>query len=1089
MPIIEEVIRQQSPIVAEQIKSASQWAESEEDLRIETEKILYEFKKQAKLPDLKGHHEVTIGKGRADSVYNYVVIEYKKPTRLTDSNDSPGNKEVIQQLQHRLKTFEKEEKRKIEKLFGVGFDGNWYIFVRFRNNSWDISNPVPVTTQTTERFLRALLALAAAGKAFQPEYLSGDFGSDSPLSQSGIETCYFAITNTENPKAQVLFDEWKILFGEVGGYDVKSLDTKIQILADFYQIKGKPNPAALLFSVHTYYALFMKLLAAEIMNYFNPMFPSILSRFHQTPTSEKLIRELRDLERGGIYRQMGITNFLEGDMFSWYLDAWETTDKHGEKINMERVIRDLVGKMDEYDPVTLSVEPTESRDLLKELYQNLFPKNVRHDLGEYYTPDWLAQWVIEKVGFDGNPDKRILDPACGSGTFLVLAIQKIRDYADEKMIPEKELIQKIKENVIGFDLNPLAVIAARLNYLIAIRDLIHYGAEIEIPIYLCDSVMTPSEYGQMFTASGEVAAVNGELGAVRQLKTSVGHFFIPTEIATSRTLVAKYAEELEHCVQNNYSPGEFLRRLEEVALPVENEKLHKDLFKMLTGLSKRDKNGIWARIIKNAFAPLFIKPVDYVIGNPPWVNWESLPNEYRNDSKDLWFRYNLFPHKGMDTILGKGKKDISMIMTYVAMDKYLKKSGKLGFVITQSVFKTSGAGQGFRRFKLATGRKIAPVYCDDMVEIKPFEAANRTAVMVLERDKEVEYPVPYMVWKKKDKGRIDSHAELKNVLDQTKRIEFVGKPVDEKDRTSSWMTGKEKALKAVKKVLGKSEYTAHAGSYTGGANAVYWVEILEELEGGKALVRNITKGAKRKVDQIEAVVEGELLYPLMRGRDVKRWQAKPSAYIIMVQDPQKRKGIDESIMKQKYPLTYFYLKKYEEMLRDRAAYKRYFRTTDPFYSMFDVGSYTFSMYKVVWPWISRRVNVSVTGSSDGRIIIPEHNTFLVQCSAFQEAHYICSLMNSSIGDFTIRSCFATGGGGIGSPVVLKRIDIPMFDSASKLHTHLAELSSMAHTSCTHGNVQSLNRIEIEIDKAAAELWGLNERELKEIQKSLREMEL
>ena len=245
--------------------------------------------------------------------------------------------------------------------------------------------------------------------------------------------------------------EWKILFGEIGGYDVRSLDRKIQTLADFYKIKRKPNAAALLFSVHTYYALFMKFLAVEIMNYFNPMFPSVLSRFHQAPTTEKLRRDLRELEVGGIYRQLGITNFLEGNMFSWYLDAWEIKDNLGKEIDVERVIRDMVGRLDDYDPVTLSVVPAESRDLLKELYQNLFPRKVRHDLGEYYTPDWLAQWVIEKVGFDGDPDKRILDPACGSGTFLILAIQKIREYADEKMIPERELLQKITDNVIGFD--------------------------------------------------------------------------------------------------------------------------------------------------------------------------------------------------------------------------------------------------------------------------------------------------------------------------------------------------------------------------------------------------------------------------------------------------------------------------------------------------------------------------------------------------------------------------------------------------------------------------------------------------------------
>lgn len=1085
MQTIEEIVKTQSRLVTTQIKEAVTWAASEEDLRVETEKILEEFKKQAKLKNLKGHHEVTIGRGRADSVYNYVVIEYKKPGQLKESNTSPGNQEVINQLKTRLNALEKDEQRKIEKLFGIEFDGHWFVFVRFRDNSWEISNPLPVTPQTTMRFLRALLSLAAAGKAFQPAYLSADFGADSSLSGQGINTFYRAVTNTGNSKAKVLFDEWKILFSEVGGYDVKSFDSKIQILADFYRIKGKPAPAALLFSVHTYYALFMKLLAAEIMNYFNPMFPSILSRFHQAPTGEKLLRELRELEKGGIYRQMRITNFLEGDVFSWYLEAWDTTDKSGKKIDLERVVRDMVSRLDEYDPVTLSIEPVESRDLLKELYQDLFPKRVRHDLGEYYTPDWLAQWVIEKVGIKGNPDERILDPACGSGTFLVLAIQRIREFADEKMIPEKELLQKIKENVIGFDLNPLAVIAARLNYLIAIRDLIKYGREIEIPVYLCDSVMTPSEYGGLFTPAGSAAAAGGKSGAVRKLKTSAETFFIPTEIAASRSSVAKYTEELEFCVQNDFSPEEFIQRIKEEALPVENENLHKDLFNMLTNLNRWDKNGIWARIIKNAFAPLFVQPVDYVIGNPPWVNWENLPEDYRQDSKELWFKYNLFPHKGMDAILGKGKKDISMIMTYVAMHQYLKKYGRLGFVITQSVFKTSGAGQGFRRFKVDEKTPIAPVYCDDMVRIKPFEAANRTAVMVLERDREVEYPVSYIFWEKKERGIIDTHSKLSDVLEKTLRIHLVGKPVNSRDKTSAWMTGKVNALNAVEKVLGKSDYEAHEGVNSGGANAIYWVEILEELEGGNVLVRNITEGAKRKVRRVEAVIEKELLYPLVRSRGLKRWQAEPSAYIIMVQDPEKRRGIDESIMKQKYPLTYAYLKQFEKVLRTRKAYRRYFKETDPFYSMFDVGHYTFAPWKVMWPRMGSTLPASVVGSINNKRLVAQETITMLPLKNEEEAHFVSSIISSISFTYAVKSYSQVGGKSFGSPHILEYCRIPKFDKSNNEHREIAGLSFQAHMAAASGKTTDVKKIEGEINKRTAVIWNLSKGELREIQKSLK----
>ena len=166
---------------------------------------------------------------------------------------------------------------------------------------------------------------------------------------------------------------------------------------------------------------------------------------------------------------------------------------------------------------------SESRDLLKQLYQQLFPKSVRHDLGEYYTPDWLAELVLDELDYDGNPDKRLLDPACGSGTFLVMALNRVKTWYDEHRYDcgfgEDELLRKILRNIIGFDLNPLAVMAARTNYLMTLRDLLRHTDTVELPVYLCDSIMTPSEYGDLFTTGGA--------GKVRQLKTSAGDFNIP----------------------------------------------------------------------------------------------------------------------------------------------------------------------------------------------------------------------------------------------------------------------------------------------------------------------------------------------------------------------------------------------------------------------------------------------------------------------------------------------------------------------------------------------------------------------------------
>ena len=516
-------------------------------------------------------------------------------------------------------------------------------------------------------------------------------------------------------------------------------------------------------------------------------------------------------------------------------------------------------------------------------------------------------------------------------------------------------------------------------------------------------------------------------------------------------------------------------------------------------LHRRGMNGLWARLLKNNFAPLAVGQFDYIVGNPPWVNWENLPDGYRQAIKPIWERYGLFPHGGMDTILGKGKKDISMLMTFTAMDGLLKVGGKLGFVITQSLLKTSGAGQGFRRFQIPQGQgKATPlrvVHVDDMVSLNPFEgASNRTAVMVLEKGKPTRYPVAYTLWRKTKGARFTYDSTLDEVEAATKRLHFKAEPVDPNDPTSPWLTARPKALKAVRKVLGKSDYKAHEGVNTGGANAVYWVDIYKRPDG-LVVVRNITEGAKVKVGEVTEPIKPDLLYPLLRGRDVQRWNAQPSAWILMVQDPEERQGYDEEWLQKNYPSTYDYLERFEEVLRERAAFKRYFTRKDkngrivetgPFYSMFDVGTYTFAPWKVVWTRLAR-IEAAVIGLHEDKPIVPQETVTLVDCSSAEEAHYICTLVNSSPFQFAAVSYSQEGGKSMGSMHVLENIRIPRFDPQDAVHCRLAESSRAAHQAARREDAAELARIEAEIDRQAAQLWGLSEDELCEIQQSLREL--
>ncbi len=124
-------------------------------------------------------------------------------------------------------------------------------------------------------------------------------------------------------------------------------------------------------------------------------------------------------------------------------------------------------------------------------------------------------------------------------------------------------------------------------------------------------------------------------------------------------------------------------------------------------------------------------------------------------------------------------------------------------------------------------------------------------------------------------------------------------------------------------------------------------------------MRNIADKGKTAAEVVEKVIEPDLLFPLLRWQDIAPYAAQPRFYLLLAQDCDKRTGIDELLMRQKYPRTLAYLEHFERQLKGRAAYRRY-QQGRPFYSMYNVGPYTTAPIKVVWRRMDRRISAAVT---------------------------------------------------------------------------------------------------------------------------------
>lgn len=1091
---------QTSAELADAIRRVAIQAHTEEDLKIGIEKLLDPFIERirgVRRSPSQYEHATSLG-GIADALHGNVVIEYERPGKLAKR---AGLAEATEQLQRYLIQVATEQHGKqatdaLRRMVGVGLDGKEILFIRYRGRQsaaavaarkpkpqlslpgfpeaeigdFSIIGPDAITAESVDLFLSFLESLGRY--PLTPDLLAQTFGPERDTARNIVGLFYSKLVKSDNRRVQTFFAEWQRIFGIVYGQEIGKAESDARSLGKQFGIK-EPKLKEFLFAVHTYFALLMKLLAAELMTLQQG---SMLQSFLQplsSRSSDDFRKDLKDLEDGGLFSRQGINNFLEGDFFAWYLSEWDK--------DMFRDLRGLVKELSNFDPRTPFLAPEQSRDLLKKLYQYLVPKKLRHDLGEYYTPDWLADHLLNQLEYDGNLDKRLLDPACGSGTFLVLVINRMKQWAENRDPPvaKETAAQKILGNLCGFDLNPIAVIAARTNFLIALGELVRYIRPIEIPVYMCDSVLTPSERADMY-------------GKGYHIPTAVGEFEIPNEIVASGQM-EKLAGLLEQCARADHSSSDFLSRAKR-ELKVSDDSTYdslKTLYEHLHKLEQQKRNGIWARWLKNAFAPLFKGKFDYVAGNPPWINWESLSDEYREATRKLWDKYGLFSLKGHAARLGGGKKDFSMLFAYASADSYLKEKGKLGFVITQTVFKSRGAGDGFRRFRLGSGSPVRVLAVDDMTDLKPFEgAANRTAMFVFEKGQPTQYPVEYWLWQRRGRS-IPYDTPLEEAQRLTQRHRLAAQPIETAKPSSPWLTVPAGAVIAAQKTSGKSAYKAWAGSCTW-LNGVYWVNIVERRPDGLLTIKNVGEVGKIKVPTNIHPLEPDLLYPLLRGRDVGRWSAKPSAYIILAQDPKTRAGYPESGMKVHLPETFRYFKQFEKLLRQRSGYRKYFDPKeDAFYSMYNVGPYTLARYKVVWREQGFMTAVIGGGQVAGRKkpIVPDHKLMLVEFVRWNGAHYLCAVLNSCV-------CRAVVKGYVvetqTSVHVLEHIAIPEFDAQEPVHARLSKLSERAHELAARmaedpkdeEAKRELAKVEDQVDHAAAELWGITEAELQEIRNAL-----
>ncbi|WP_374944434.1 N-6 DNA methylase [Sphingomonas sp.] len=474
-------------------------------------------------------------------------------------------------------------------------------------------------------WLESVVAIADSLEP-EPDVIRAELGRESPLYiKGGADLEGLWARHRSNPEVATKRALWSRLLQVAYGDDVAG-DT--------------------LFLQHTYLVIVAKTLATQAL-------------------ADRFPNDARDLLDGRAFQDLGITGAVEADFFDWIL-----ADEDGSALVMA-----IANQARRFQLHTVQA------DVLKALYESLIDPAERHFLGEYYTPDWLAARVCEAAITDPL-NQRVIDPACGSGTFLFHSVRRLLAAAEKEGIAPADAVARAASLVAGIDVHPVAVIFARATFLLALAGTMAQGRprSIALPVYLGDSlqwnraeVVGRSELEILVPAAETWAGGRDSPGAPGQLR-------FPESIVADPALLDEAVQTMIRFADEHRSAKDFARWAEKRGVASEDVKTLCGTAEVLTRLIGEDRDHIWGYVARNLSRPIWLsgerQRADVVVGNPPWLRYSSMSQATQKLFKDDSARAGIW-------VGGKSAtaNDLSALFFARAVSLYMKTDGRIAFVM------------------------------------------------------------------------------------------------------------------------------------------------------------------------------------------------------------------------------------------------------------------------------------------------------------------------------------------------------------------------------------------------------------------------
>jgi len=398
--------------------------------------------------------------------------------------------------------------------------------------------------------------------------------------------------------------------------------------------------------------------------------------------------ELQSILDGSFFKARGLPNLVEYDYFGWLNASPYVAD-------LVEAARDIQNDLRAYNFVASPAE-----DLFGSLMAQLAARSQRLLLGQEWTPTWLASKLVghalSKLPADQPP--RFLDMCCGSGAMVVETVKgvKARLLAAGAKPGDQAAMNELAAAITAFDIDPLAVMLAKVGWVLASKDWLVPGHEAQIPVYHADSLFANTPVTKAFSATGEEQRklrldteqvelpkflIESKRQALFDGLLSRGYDMAMTSAASAKTTLKD--KDIEAMVDAVVADTGGAVTVDERASAVQFCVL---LLRALEVLQRAGRNGIWAFVLRNSFRPALVAGrFNGIVTNPPWLALSKIgSNPYRDALKEKAAKHGIKAPGSSHLHV-----EIATIFMLHAIERYLTPNAVVACILPDTVLNGS----------------------------------------------------------------------------------------------------------------------------------------------------------------------------------------------------------------------------------------------------------------------------------------------------------------------------------------------------------------------------------------------------------------